>query len=194
MINVKKIAFPIILAVGALSGFARAETQTYAMDPAHTSVVFSWNHFGFSNPTANFSNVTGNIVLDDKQMTHSKVDVTIPIDSVDTHVQKLTEEFKGKDYFDQATYPDATFHSTKIVSEGGHKYKVYGDLKIKDITKPVVLNAVLNKKGEHPMEKKPAVGFDATTTIKRAEFGLDKFVPMVSDAVKITISTEAIVK
>ncbi|WP_413741489.1 YceI family protein [Sodalis sp. RH15] len=193
-INVKKIAVPVVIAFGALSGFARAETQTYVMDPAHTSVVFSWNHFGFSNPTADFSNVTGNIVLDDKHITQTKVDVTIPIDSVDTHVQKLTEEFKGKDYFDQATYPQATFHSTKIVSEGAHKYKVYGDLKIKDITKPVILNAVLNKIGQHPMEKKQAVGFNATTTIKRSEFGLDKYVPMVSDAVVITISTEALVK
>jgi len=194
MINAQKIAAPMMIAIGMLSGFARAETQTFVMDPDHTSVVFSWNHFGFSNPTADFSHVTGNIVLDDKHIARSKVDVTIPIDSVDTHVGKLTDEFKGKDYFDQATYPEATFHSTKIVSEGANKYRVYGDLKIKDVTKPVILNAVLNKKGQHPMEKKEAVGFNATTTIKRSEFGLDKYVPMVSDAVVVTISTEALVK
>ncbi len=194
MINAKKIALPMIIAVGALSGFARAETQTFIMDPDHTSVVFSWNHFGFSNPTADFSNVTGNIVMDDKHITRSKVDVVIPIDTVDTHVKALTDEFKGKDYFDQATYPEATFHSTKIVSEGARRFKVYGDLKIKNITKPVVLAVVLNKKGMHPMEKKQAVGFNATTTFKRSAFGLDKYVPMVSDAVVVTISTEALVK
>lgn len=194
MINAKKIAVPVIAAIGMLSGFARAETQTYIMDPAHTSVVFSWNHFGFSNPTADFSNVTGKIVLDDQQITHSTVDVSIPVNTVDTHVKALTDEFKNKEYFDLAAYPQATFHSTKIVGEGDNKYKVYGDLKIKNISKPIVLDAVLNKKGEHPMEKKQAVGFNATTTIKRSEFGMGQYVPMVSDDVVINISTEALVK
>lgn len=189
-----KLAAPMIMAFGLLTGNAQAALQAYVMDPAHTSVVFSWNHFGFSNPTANFSNVTGTIHLDDADITRSTVDVAIPVASVDTHVPKLTEEFKGKEYFDQAAYPQATFHSTKIESAGDNKYKVFGELKIKNITKPVVLDAVLNKKGEHPMAKKQAVGFNATTTIKRSDFALAKFVPMVSDAVVITISTEALVK
>ncbi|HEY0210352.1 YceI family protein [Acerihabitans sp.] len=194
MINAKKLAAPLAIGFGLLAGFAQAATQTYAMDPAHTSVVFSWNHFGFSNPTADFSDVTGNIHLDDADIARSTVDVSIPIATVDTHVKALTDEFKGKDYFDQAAYPQATFRSTKIVSEGGNKYKVYGELKIKNITKPVILDAVLNKKGEHPMEKKQAVGFNATTTIKRSDFAMDKYAPMVSDAVAISISTEALVK
>ncbi|WP_410016288.1 YceI family protein [Sodalis sp. C49] len=194
MINAKRIAAPLVIGFGLLSGFAQAATQTYAMDPAHTSVVFSWNHFGFSNPTADFSNVTGNIHLDDADIARSTVDVSIPVATVDTHVKALTDDFKGKDYFDLAAYPLATFRSTKIVSEGGNKYKVYGELKIKNITKPVILDAVLNKKGEHPMAKKQAVGFNATTTIKRSDFAMDKYVPMVSDAVAISISTEALVK
>lgn len=190
----KKIAFPLILAGALAASVAHAATQTFALDPDHTSVVFSWSHFGFSNPTANFANVTGNIVLDEQQITRSKVDITIPVDSVDTHVKALTDDFKGKDYFNLATFPQATFHSTKIVHQGGNEYKVYGNLQIKDIVKPVILDAELTKKGLHPLAKKQAVGFNATTIIKRSQFGMAQYVPLVSDDIIVKISTEALVQ
>jgi polyisoprenoid-binding protein YceI len=138
--------------------------------------------------------VTGNIVLDEQQITRSKVDITIPVDSVDTHVKALTDDFKGKDYFNLAAFPQATFHSTKIVHKGGNEYKVYGDLKIKDIVKPVILDAELTKRGLHPLAKKEAVGFNATTIIKRSQFGMAQYVPLVSDDIIVKISTEALVQ
>jgi polyisoprenoid-binding protein YceI len=190
----KKIVFPLILAGALATSLAHAATETFALDPDHTSVVFSWSHFGFSNPTANFAHVTGNIVLDEQQITRSKVDITIPVDSVDTHVKALTDDFKGKDYFNLAEFPQATFHSTKIVHKGGNEYKVYGDLKIKDIVKPVILDAELTKKGMHPLAKKEAVGFNATTIIKRSQFGMAQYVPLVSDDIIVKISTEALVQ
>lgn len=190
----KKITLPLLISTAVYSQFSAAATESYAMDSGHTSVVVSWTHFGFSHPTADLSNITGNIDFDSAQIGKSKVDVTIPVDSINTHVDKLTEEFKGADYFDVAKYPTATFKSTKVVSKGKNKMDVYGDLTIKDITKPVILHAVLNKQGTHPMVKKQAVGFDATTTFKRSEFKLDKYVPAVSDEVKLTISTEAYAK
>ncbi len=84
--------------------------------------------------------------------------------------------------------------STKVTATGDNKYDVEGNLTLKGITKPVVLHAVLNKQGEHPMMKKQAIGFDATTTLKRSDFKLDKYVPAVGDDVQITISTEAYAK
>lgn len=109
-------------------------------------------------------------MLDDAAIANAKVDVTIPVKTVDTHVQALNDEFQGAAYFDQKQYPNATFHSTKIVSKGDNRYQVFGDLTIKGISRPVILEAVLHKQGEHPMAKKAAVGFNATTTIKRSEF------------------------
>lgn len=187
----KKITLPLLVSTAVYSQFSAAATESYAMDSGHTSVVVSWTHFGFSHPTADLSKITGNIDFDSAHVSQSRVDVTIPVDSIYTHVDKLTEEFKGADYFDVAKYPTATFKSTKVVSTGKNKMDVYGDLTIKDITKPVILHAVLNKQGMHPMVKKQAVGFDASTTFKRSEFRLDKYVPAVSDEVKLTISTEA---
>lgn len=191
---IKKVALPLVISSALWSQFSAAAPVTYEMDSGHTSVVVAWNHFGFSNPTADLSGVTGNIDFDASNISASKVNVTIPVNSIDTHVDKLTEEFKGAEYFDVTKYPNATFKSTKVVSTGKNTLDVQGDLTIKGITKPVVLHAVLNKQGMHPMVKKEAVGFDATTTFKRSDFKLDKYVPAVSDDVKLTITTEAYAK
>lgn len=182
------------LLAGLVSTGAMAKAETYQIDPTHTSIVVSWNHFGFSNPTASFSGVTGQLVFDDADPDKSKVSVTIPVKTVDTRVPALTKEFLAGEYFDVANYPEATFVSTKVTPKGDDEYEVAGNLTIKGHTKPVVLDAHLNKRGEHPMAKKPAIGFDASTTIKRSDFGLDKYVPYVSDEIDIELTTEAVDK
>lgn len=191
---IKKITLPLLISTALYSQVSAAAVENYAMDSGHTSVVISWTHFGFSHPTANLSNITGNINFDSSNVSKSSVEVSLPLDTIDTHVDALTTEFKGADYFDVSKFPTATFKSTKVVSKGKNKMDVYGNLTIKDITKPVILHAVLNKQGMHPMVKKEAVGFDATTTFKRSDFKLDKYVPAVSDDVKLTITTEAYAK
>ena len=191
---IKRITLPLLITSALYSQVSAAAVENYAMDSGHTSVVISWTHFGFSHPTADLSNITGNISFDNSNISKSSVDVSLPLDTIDTHVDALTTEFKGADYFDISKFPTATFKSTKVVSKGKNKMDVYGNLTIKDITKPVILHAVLNKQGMHPMVKKEAVGFDATTTFKRSDFKLDKYVPAVSDDVKLTITTEAYAK
>lgn len=171
---------------------AWAKAQTYQIESGHTSVVVSWNHFGFSNPTATLSDVTGTIQFDEQAPEKSKVSVTIPVKTIDTRVDALTKEFMGSEYFDVAKFPTATFVSSSVTATGDDNYDVTGALTIKGHTKTVVLHAHLNHMGEHPMAKKPAVGFDATTSIKRSDFDLKQYVPYVSDAIAITISTEAI--
>ncbi|ULU25511.1 YceI family protein [Dyella terrae] len=169
----------------------QAAPVTYKMDPGHTMVLFSWNHFGFSNPTANLGIGDGTIVFDDKDVSKSSVDVTLPLTDLDTHVSKLDEHLKKPDFFDADKYPTITFKSTKVQAAGGNKYKVTGDLTVHGVTKPVTLDATLNKSGEHPMMKVQTVGFDASTTLKRSDFGMGAYVPNVSDEIKVRITTEA---
>ncbi|MDG2540159.1 YceI family protein [Dyella jiangningensis] len=170
---------------------AQAAPVTYKLDPGHTFVLFSWNHFGFSNPTANLGLGEGTLVFDEKDPAKSSVDVTLPLADLDTHVSKLDEHLKKPDFFDAEKYPTVTFKSTKVQAVGGNKYKVTGDLTVHGVTKPVVLDATLNKSGEHPMLKVPTVGFDAVTTLKRSDFGVGAYVPNVSDEIKVRITTEA---
>ncbi|QSX35424.1 polyisoprenoid-binding protein [Shewanella avicenniae] len=177
--------------VGVSSISTVAMAATYNIDPTHTSVVASWNHFGFSNPTADFSDVTGKLVFDEKAPEKSSVTVTIPTKTVNTHVQALTDEFMEKDFFDVKAHPEATFVSEKVTKTGEKTYDVVGKMTIKGITKEATLKVTLNGQGEHPMKKVPAIGFDAVTTIKRSEFDMAKYVPYVSDEVTIRITTEA---
>ena len=97
------------------------------------------------------------------------------------------------DWLDAAKFPNATFKSTRVQAAGTNQLTVEGDLTVKGVTKPVTLDVTLNGAGEHPMRKVPAIGFDATTTLKRSDFGLGAYAPAVSDEVKVHITTEAFV-
>jgi len=119
------------------------------------------------------------------------VQVTLPLSGLNSFTAKFDEHLRSADFFDAAKFPTATFKSTKVEAAGTNKFTVTGDLTIKDQTKPVVLDVTLNGAGDHPMMKVPAIGFDATTTVKRSDFGVGAYAPAVSDEVKIRITTEA---
>lgn len=179
------------LAVAISSTLALAAPLDYKIDPTHTATVFSWNHFGFSTPSANFSYIQGVIKVDNAKPANSSVDVTIPVSSVNTNVPALDKEFQQEGWFNAAKYPNITFKSTKVETKDKKHFKITGNLTVKGITKPVVLDAVLNKQGEHPMAKVPAIGFNATTSFNRSEFGIGNYVPNVGDKITVNITTEA---
>jgi polyisoprenoid-binding protein YceI len=185
---------PLILAAALLvAGNAVAAPVSYKIDPNHTNVIAGWNHFGFSHPTARFDQVDGAIVYDDANVGQSSVRVTIPLSGLDTGVPDLDEHLRSGDFFEAEKYPAITFYSTRSEAAGDNKLRVTGDLTVHGVTKPVVLDVTLNKSGEHPLGKRAAIGFDASTTIKRSEFGVAKYVPNVSDEITIRITTEAMV-
>lgn len=165
---------------------------TYTLDPSHTDVLAQWTHFGFSKPSAHFGISEGTLTYDADDVTKSSVAVTIPLSTLDTFVPKLDEHLKGSDFFDAAKFPDATFKSTQVQAAGTNKLTVTGDLTIKDVTKPVTLEVTLNGAGEHPMAKKQAIGFSATGTVKRTDFGVGAYAPNVSDEVQLSITTEGL--
>lgn len=181
----------LVAALALVAGPAFA--TTYTLDPGHTQVVFSWNHFGFSNPTAQFGDVEGTLDYDAADLSKASVKVTIDLGSVNSNVEKLDEHLEKPDFFDAAKYPQATFTSTRVEKGATpDTLKVTGDLNLHGVTRPVVLDVTVNKVGEHAMRKVPAAGFDATTTIKRSEWGIGKYAPAVSDDIRIRITTEAI--
>ncbi|HID0392827.1 TPA: YceI family protein [Acinetobacter baumannii] len=179
------------LAVALASTVTLAAPVDYKIDPTHTATVFSWNHFGFSTPSANFSDIQGVIKVDNAKPANSSVNVTIPLSSVNTNVPALDKEFQEEAWFNAAKYPNITFKSTKVETKDKKHFKITGDLTVKGITKPVVLDAVLNKQGENPMAKVPAIGFNATTSFNRSDFGLGNYVPNVGDKITVNITTEA---
>lgn len=179
------------LAVAIASSVTLAAPVDYKIDPTHTATVFSWNHFGFSTPSANFTDIQGVIKVDNAKPSNSSVDVIIPIISVNTNVPALDKEFQEEAWFNAAKYPNITFKSTKVETKDKKHFKITGNLTVKGVTKPVVLDAVLNKQGEHPMAKVPAIGFNATTSFDRSAFGIGNYVPNVGDKITVNITTEA---
>lgn len=182
----------VLASVLATASFgASAAGVTYRIDPDHTVVLATWNHFGYSNPSANFAGASGTIVYDAGAPAKSSVQVTLPMSAVDSFVPKLDEHLKSADFFDAGKYPVATFTSTSVRALGEGHLEVTGNLELHGVSKPVVLDVKLNKAAPHPMGKTPTIGFDASATIQRSAFGIDKYVPMVSDAIVLRITTEA---
>ncbi len=168
-----------------------AAPVTYTLDPNHTQVRFCWNHFGFSNPCANMNTIKGTLVYDAQDPAHSSVQVTMPMSGLDTHVDALNMHLKAADFFDAAKYPEITFKSTKVIPGQDGNMLVEGDLTAHGITRPVTLHAHLNKIGMQPMLGVPAIGFNASGEVERTAFGVGAYVPIVSNAVHISITVEA---
>lgn len=186
----------LFLTAALLTAFAAplaAAPVTYAIDPNHTDVIAQWSHFGFSHPIAHFGQAEGAITYDADNVGQSSVHVTLPLSGLEAHVPAFNEHLRSDDFFDAANHPNVTFKSTRVEAAGEGKLRVIGDLTIRGVTKEVVLDTTINKIGEQPMAKRPAAGFDATTTIKRSDFGLGLYAPNVSDDVQIRITTEAVV-
>ena len=184
----KRVLLASLIAAASLPAFA---AQKYDIDPGHTVVTFGWNHFGFSNPTARLEKISGSVLLDAADLTKSSVSVTMPLDGLHTGVEKLDAHLKTDEFLDAAKYPNITFTSTKVEKAGADALKITGDLSVHGVTKSVVLNAKVNKIGDNPMMKVASAGFDADIVIKRSDFGVNKYVPMVSDEIPVHITLDS---
>ncbi len=163
----------------------RVAAGTYAVDPGHSQVTFTVNHLGFSTYRGMFGALTGTMKIDPKAPSKATLSIDIPIRNVTTTVDKLNQHLLGPDFFDAAKYPTAHFESTGV-RPSGKKARISGRLTIKGVTKPVVLDAVFV--GAGTMMGKRTVGFDATTVIKRSDFGVSYAIPLVPDLVPLQIS------
>lgn len=166
---------------------SRAKAGTYQADAAHTQILFKVNHLGFSEFYGLFPNATGTLTIDPAKPSSASVEITIPMNDIATAVPKLDEHLKAPDFFDAAKFPTATFRSTKV-AVSGRTAKITGNLTVKGVTKPVTLDARFIGAGPAPMSKADTIGFAATTTVKRSDFGVSYGVPLVSDEVELNIN------
>jgi polyisoprenoid-binding protein YceI len=164
------------------------KSGTYQIEPYHTQVAFSISHFGFTDFSGLFSGASGTLALDAAKVGISKLDVSLPVESVLTTVPALDKELKGEQWFDVAKFPKATFVSTKITKVSDGTATIVGDLTLHGVTKPVTLKARLIGAGTNPLDKSSTVGFEATATIKRGDFGIKQYLPLLADEVTLKIA------
>jgi len=178
----------------ALAGMIAAPAcaaENYTIDPAHTWPVFEVNHLGFSTQRGRFNKSSGKIILDTAAKKGS-VDLTIETASLDMGFDKWDEHMKTEDFFNAAQFPAIHFTSEKLKFKGDKVVSAEGSFTLLGVTKPLTLTVSNFRCGPHPMSKKPHCGADISATIKRTDFGMAKFVPMISDEVKIYSPVEAI--
>ena len=183
----------LTLGVLALAApFAAAQTSTWNIDPAHSSVDFTVKHMALSNVHGHFGGLKGSITLNDSDITKSSVTVTIDTTTVDTGMGMRDNDLKSANYFDTAQFPTATFTSTSVSGSAGH-LTVNGNLTLHGITRPVTLDVEGPAGPVTGMDKKPHNGYSATTTLKRKDFGVGAKTPdnIVSDEITLTIDLDA---
>jgi polyisoprenoid-binding protein YceI len=181
----------LALAVTLFTTNAYAQTSTWAIDPAHSSVNFEIVHLGVSHVHGAFGNVKGTVTLNEKDITKSSVSATIDTTTVSTGVAQRDTHLKTDAFFNVEKYPAMSFQSTALTNAGG-KQQLIGNLTINGVTKSVTLDLDGPATPQKNMQGKTISGFSASGTIKRSDFGFGaKFPPpMIGDEVKFTIDVE----
>jgi len=181
----------VAAAAAAIVAIGASAQETYNIDPVHSQPSFEVQHMGFSIQRGSFMKSTGKVTID-RAAKKGSIDVTIDATSIRTIDPRLDTHVKSPDFFNVEKYPTISFKSTDLVFDGDRVVEVNGELTLLGITKPVVLKVTNERCGEHPINKKPMCGAEATTTVKRSERGMKYGLPRaVGDDVRIVIPIEA---
>jgi polyisoprenoid-binding protein YceI len=190
--------FRILTAVAVVASLfiatvASAAPQSFKLDPNHTFAVFRVNHLGYSTMIGAFNEISGQLTLDQDQLDNSTVEITLNTTSVDTNHQKRDDHLRSPDFFNAVEFPEMTFKSTSVKTTGDNTMEIAGDLTLLGETKPVTLEAVLNKVAEHPIPSYNGVvvaGFSASTSLKRSDFGMNYALEGIGDQIDILLEAE----
>ncbi len=164
----------------------------YKSDPGHAYITFSYNHQGYSRPWLRWRSWTGDLNWNPADPSQSSIAVIIDAASIDSGVDKFDEHLRSPDFFDVANHPQITFNSTGVSIDGPATAKIAGDLTVKGVTKPVTLDVKINRAADDDFAKGYKLGFSGKTTVKRSDFGVDKYTPIVGDDVEIIIEAELV--
>lgn len=162
----------------------------YAIDRLHTYLTFSYLHQGLSYPLLRATDVMGELQFDAEDISNSRIDVAVAANSIRTNVDHFDKELASRKFFNAEKYPHITFQSERYEAIGDAEGILHGNVTIRGITKPIELAVTFNNGLVHPVLETPVLGFSATGSLSRSEFGLDRFVPVVSDTVVLDIEIE----
>jgi polyisoprenoid-binding protein YceI len=162
----------------------------YKSDSGHAYITFSYDHQGYSRPWLRWRSWTGDLNWNPADPSQSSIAVVIDAASIDSGVDKFDEHLKSPDFFDVANHPQITFNSTSVTVDGPSTANVAGDLTVKGVTKPVTLDVKINRAADDDFAKGYKLGFSGKTSVKRSDFGVDKYTPFVGDDVEIIVEAE----
>lgn len=177
--------------------YAEMPAGVYSVDKNHASLTWKVSHAGLSNYTARFKSFDAQITFDPADVTKSTVTATIDPTSLETDYVATAEKDFNKnlitkeEWFNAGKFPEIKFASTKVEKTGENTGKIHGDLTFLGVTKPVTLDAVFNGAYKvQPFSQKPTLGFSATASLNRSDWGLATYIPAIGDKVDIIIEGE----
>ena len=172
-------------------------TAVWTIDPTHSHAEFGVRHLMISTVKGHFRDVAGSVIVEDGDPTTAQIDVTIGVASIDTRVEQRDQHLRSSDFFDVERFPNLTFRSTTVEQVEDDRYRVLGDLTIRDVTRPVTLD-VQDLGGIRDPWGNERAAYHATAGIDRKEFGLnwnqalETGGVLVGDEVKIALEVELV--
>jgi polyisoprenoid-binding protein YceI len=188
MIRLRHLVLAFALAAAAP---AMAQPVRYAIDHEHAWVQFRLSHLGFAQMIATFHNVTGEILFDRETPANSRVTASIDARTVNSGLAARDEWIRAEAQLNTAAHPAITFRSTAITATGENRGRMEGMLTIRGVERPVVLDVTFNRAGVNPINRMQTIGFSATGTIRRSEFGVSAFLGPLGDEIAVAIEIEA---
>lgn len=192
----------IILLVGLLNACAsllKPELETelvelkagqYTIDKNHATVLFKIDHMGFSKFIGRFNDFDATLDFDADNIANSRLEAVVNMASVDVNNQNFEETLRGAGWFNTRAYPQAFFKTTSVknISDGSADFE--GDLTFLGVTRPITISVYFNGGATNFLTYKYTIGFSATSTFKRSEFGLDRYIPTVGDEIELEVHAE----
>lgn len=171
---------------------ATAASATYQLDPVHTRVMFAVEHAGFSRALGTVSGSNGQLQFDPDDWSTARLEVSVPLQRLDLGEEKWNQAVRAGNLLDTLRFPTATFISTRIEPVDSRHASVYGTLTLHGISQEAKLDVTLNALKRHPLPPfRRTVGFSATATLSRADFGIDAWKSLIGDRVELRLEVEA---
>jgi len=187
---VASMAAPAALAQAPNAYPGAVQAGTFKLDPAHSKITWSVNHFGFSTYVGQFGHTDATLTLDPKNLGAATLGVTVDAASLGTLNPALDNQVKSKNFLDVAQFATATFHATKITRTSERTADIAGDLTLHGVTRPIVVQALFNQAGRNPVDPTYRLGFAGTAKLMRSDFGMTYLLPTLGDEVTLTIEAE----
>lgn len=192
------VLLSLLLTIAAAPAYAQATLDeladmpsgTYHLDKSHATVLFKVRHMGFADYIGRFNDFAGQIDFNKQDPAQSSASITINAASIDTNHPHLEEKLKAADAFNVEAFPEIVFNTTELTMSTPTQGQMTGDLTMLGKTLPVTFDVVFHGGGVHPFSKQYTMGFAATATIDRSQWGFESWVPMVGADVQVEVHAE----